>query len=664
MKRKIAAILAADIAGYSLLVARDEEDTLARLASYREVFDDFVGKAGGRIFNTAGDSVMAEFSSSVEATRCAIDVQESIRTRNLGYPQSRQMLYRIGLTIGDVVERGGDLLGDGVNIAARLESLAEPGGICVSQSVYEQVAAKLSVPFRDLGMQEVKNLPQPVHAFRVDMGGAKVSKAPEGRAAIKDKIERSGGVSAPMLIGVAGLLLGGAAMTTVLLRGPAPIAPQPAPAQLVEDQPKPAAVAEAPKPTVVIAEQSPPEAPKGTIIPPGATPAEAFAILARSGGIVQGATTAPELYHNARSFESRGDSASARRDYLALAALGGDAIDPHLRFAALLRAQDGRAGAREIYAGLADKAPGRAAALAYALQFDGAERRKRLEDFVAAQQDYAPAQYLLSRDYSDDDGGSRTISDKRREATLLQTFLASEADGKLAPFFLDQSMLSEWVDRARKREAALKTYLDAATLAPTASFMRSNSGWSAAISLPEPATALAWRMNGAGEFSATGLLATTDSRTGRPMPNPSFELPGNVSATTIDLRYDDASGRTQGPFSIRFDPRIELVKGQRDILERFSNTWVAFGSGSPRNDLLYYTQLMSYRCAIAKAEIGIGDAQPNVELAMPACNERDPNGIPSDAKPYVTVPTSVKSVKLRLTWRDGGQSEVKTFWRP
>src|SRR5665213_1077799 len=169
MKRKIAAIFAADIAGYSRLVAEDEEETLRRLASYRAVTDDFIAKAGGRIFNTAGDAVLAEFPSAVEAVRCAIDIQESLRTRNMAYPPSRQMSFRIGITIGDVVERDGDLLGDGVNIAARLEGLAEVGGICISRAVHEQVANKLSVQFSDIGAQEVKNIPTPVHAYMVAM---------------------------------------------------------------------------------------------------------------------------------------------------------------------------------------------------------------------------------------------------------------------------------------------------------------------------------------------------------------------------------------------------------------------------------------------------------------------------------------------------------------
>ncbi|WP_213773912.1 adenylate/guanylate cyclase domain-containing protein [Bradyrhizobium sp. dw_78] len=169
MKRKIAAIFAADIAGYSRLVAEDEEETLRRLAAYRSVTDDFIARAGGRIFNTAGDAVLAEFASAVEAVRCAIDIQESLRTRNMAYPPSRHMSYRIGITIGDVVERDGDLLGDGVNIAARLEGLAEVGGICISRAVHEQVANKLSVQFSDIGAQEVKNIPTPVHAYMVAM---------------------------------------------------------------------------------------------------------------------------------------------------------------------------------------------------------------------------------------------------------------------------------------------------------------------------------------------------------------------------------------------------------------------------------------------------------------------------------------------------------------
>lgn len=169
MKRKIAVIMAADIAGYSRLVAEDEEDAVRRLASYRAVFDELIERYGGRIFNTAGDAVLSEFASAVDAVRCAVDVQESLRTRNLAYPASRQMSFRIGINIGDVIEREGDLLGDGVNIAARLESVATPGGICISRSVHESVANKMSVRFSDRGEQQLKNIPDRVRAYTIVM---------------------------------------------------------------------------------------------------------------------------------------------------------------------------------------------------------------------------------------------------------------------------------------------------------------------------------------------------------------------------------------------------------------------------------------------------------------------------------------------------------------
>ena len=213
MKRKIAAIFAADIAGYSRLVAEDEEETLRRLASYRSVTDDFIARAGGRIFNTAGDAVLAEFPSAVEAVRCAIDIQESLRTRNMAYPPSRQMSFRIGITIGDVVERDGDLLGDGVNIAARLEGLAEIGGICVSRAVHEQVANKLSVQFADIGEQEVKNIPTPVHAYMIAMrredgtyAAPQVKKPPKAASATNWTWPLVVGVVCIVAIGVAGFL--------------------------------------------------------------------------------------------------------------------------------------------------------------------------------------------------------------------------------------------------------------------------------------------------------------------------------------------------------------------------------------------------------------------------------------------------------------------------
>jgi len=621
MKRKIAAILAADVAEYSRLVAEDEEETLTRLSVCRDVFEDFVGKAHGRVFNTAGDAVLAEFPSAVEATRCAIDIQESLRTRNMGYLPHRQMLFRIGITIGDVVEREGDLLGDGVNIAARLEALATPGGICVSRSVYEQVANKIAVHFKDIGIREVKNIPQPVHAFivEIDSGVPGVwRQAPGARA----KPQRS---HLPMIAGGIGIGLGLAALAMVLRNSGGEAPPlTPTPIQRVENL------------------------------------TQTYAELAKSGGLVQAPRTAPQLYHNARSYEARGDSAAARQAYFALGELGIDAIDAHLRFAALLRAQDGRAGAREVYDWLRERSGLGAVSLVHATLFEGDERRRRIEAFVAARPDYGPAHLLLANEYSDDRIGTQTIADRRKEAAALKNFLAADADGRIVPYFLDQSVLAEWLERARRRLSALEVNLQTAAAAPAVKFMRSNAGWSVAISTPEPATAIAWRIGGAGEFTPTGQIAAIDQRTGRPAPNPSFELPGDTQASTIELRYEDAAGRVIGPFPIAFDPASALADANRELLERFWTSWLAFGDDGR---LLYYSHLTSYRCAIAKAEIGFDGAPPSQELPMPACDRSNPSSIPSGFRPYLTAPPGAKSVAARLTYVNGSRSEIREFRR-
>ena len=649
MKRKMAAILAADVAGYSRLVAEAEEETLTRLGSYREVFDDFVRRAGGRIFNTAGDSVMCEFDSAVDAVRCAIDIQESLRTRNRALPPGRRLEFRIGITIGDVVERGGDLLGDGVNIAARLESLAEPGGICVSRSVHEAVANKVSVPFRDIGERQVKNIPNRVHAFVVAWPGLNPEITPEdrqGRRPARGKRRRA----ALAVLGGAGALV--AAGIAFLALRPAPPSPTP-PVEQAQIPAKP------PEPAKQTAQADP-----ATVQPPApspADPAEAFSTLARQGGIVPDPKTAPELYHNARSYEARGDALAARRAYRALAAIGLDYIDPHLRYAALLRVQDGRAGAREVYSELMREHPTRAVALAQALQFEGAERRAKVEAFAAANPDYAPAQAVLATEYSEDQLGAQTLTQRRLEFDALERFLEAEKDGRLTPFFLDQSLLAQWLDNARRRKSAIEAFFQGAQTQPTASFTRSNTGWIAALHLPEPATALAVRVGETGEFKSTGFLASVDQRTGKPAPNPSLELPADQERTTLYVRYDDASGRTAGPFPIAFAPLAALVTSQREVLERFPGAWVAFRADLPT--VLYYTHLISNRCAIERAEMGLDEGPLAIDLPIPPCDEANPHAIPSDAKTYVTLPKGVRAVSVQLTYADGTESAVQTFRR-
>jgi hypothetical protein len=376
------------------------------------------------------------------------------------------------------------------------------------------------------------------------------------------------------------------------------------------------------------------------------------------GGIIT--ETKSALYHNARLHESRGDMAAARRAYHALASLGLELLDPHLRYSAVLRVQDGRAGAREVYSELMRTAPARIVSFMHALQFEGAERRAKVEALAEAHPDYPPGHYLVAEEYSEDRIGSQTLTERRLEYEALERFLQAEAEGRLSPFFLDHSVLAQWLDRARRRKAASEAFFNSAQTQPTASFMRSNTSWTASLHMPEAATAISYRVGESGEFKSTGLSQATDPRTGRAMPMPSFELPADQEATPIAVAYEDATGRKVGPFVIDFDPKTALAAGQRDILERTSGGWVAF---QPGGDLLYYTPLVSYRCAIETARIGYDGGALDKMLPLPPCNERNPHAVPPGTTVYVAIPRAVQVVSIQLTYVDGTRSEVKTFRR-
>jgi TolB-like protein/class 3 adenylate cyclase/Tfp pilus assembly protein PilF len=171
VERRLSAILAADVAGYSRLMGFDEVGTVRVLREHRAVSDALVAKHGGRIVKTTGDGVLIEFPSVVDAVECAVAVQAVMAERNDGIPQDKRMLFRIGINLGDILIEGDDILGDGVNIAARLEAIAEPGGICISGSAHDQVHGKVAVEFIDLGEQELKNIARPVRAYAVVRDG-------------------------------------------------------------------------------------------------------------------------------------------------------------------------------------------------------------------------------------------------------------------------------------------------------------------------------------------------------------------------------------------------------------------------------------------------------------------------------------------------------------
>jgi len=171
MERKLTAILCADVHGYSRLMGGNEEATVSTLNSYRNIIDSLIARHRGRFVGSAGDSVLAEFASVVEAVQCAVEIQDTLKAENQNLPPERRMEFRIGVNSGDVIVQGDELYGDGINVAARLESLADPGGICISGTVHDQVRDRLALSYEDRGEQPVKNIARPVHVWRVVFDG-------------------------------------------------------------------------------------------------------------------------------------------------------------------------------------------------------------------------------------------------------------------------------------------------------------------------------------------------------------------------------------------------------------------------------------------------------------------------------------------------------------
>src|SRR5437899_10553887 len=167
MERKLTAILSADVKGYSRLMGEDEEATIRTLTAYREVMTTLIGRNRGRVVDSPGDNLLAEFASVVEAVQCAVAIQRELKISNAALPPQRRMEFRIGINLGDVIVEGERIYGDGVNIAARLEGLAEAGGLAISGTVYDQVKNKLAVAYEPLGEHVVKNIREPVRVYRV-----------------------------------------------------------------------------------------------------------------------------------------------------------------------------------------------------------------------------------------------------------------------------------------------------------------------------------------------------------------------------------------------------------------------------------------------------------------------------------------------------------------
>jgi len=390
--------------------------------------------------------------------------------------------------------------------------------------------------------------------------------------------------------------------------------------------------------------------------------ADGFAQLAAQGGIIAEPKRPDEFYHNARLYELGGDMINARRSYLAFADFDVDAVDPALRFATLLRVQDGKSGAREVLGTLAEKSKAPAFRLVHALQFDDPQRAGKLDAFLAENAAYGPAFFLKAEEFSEDRLGVQTLADKRAEAEWLTRFVEAEKDGTLAAHFIDHALLGDWLDRAHRRLTALGDMSDPSRFMPRIVPQRSNADWMITVSLPETATAILWRLGDAGDFTETGNLAMIDQSTGKPMANPTFVMPASTSAASLWIKYLDIRGRETGPFEVRFDPDSALQEANKQILEQFWTSWIAFDASGNRG-LVYFTHMLSYRCAIKAVRYGLNGGPLEKGLDLPACNPADPYGLPDGYLPYFKVGDEITSMSVQVTYADGTRSPVREFKR-
>jgi adenylate cyclase len=208
VKRKLTAILSADVKEYSRLMSQDEVGTIRTLDAYKNAMSEMVVEYKGRVVDSTGDNLMAEFGSVVDAVNCAVEVQRELAERNAELPYNRRMEFRIGINLGDVVEEEGRIYGDGVNIAARLQSLTEGGGICISGTVYDHVKNKLGLEYEHLGEQTVKNIAEAVRVYRVlSFPGAAAHRVVQAKSAVVTKCRRAAlAIAVVLLIGVVSVL--------------------------------------------------------------------------------------------------------------------------------------------------------------------------------------------------------------------------------------------------------------------------------------------------------------------------------------------------------------------------------------------------------------------------------------------------------------------------
>jgi hypothetical protein len=391
--------------------------------------------------------------------------------------------------------------------------------------------------------------------------------------------------------------------------------------------------------------------------------AKRFENIASTGGLIAAPKTPEEHYHNARVHELGGNFVSARKEYAEYLTANLEAIDPWLSYAAMLKAQEGKAGALDSFRSLGDKLkpPTVSYQAALAMFDDGEARVAKLKTLAEANPDFGPLPWLISQEFSEGRKGDQTLADQRAEKDWLEKFRKAQAAGKFEKFFLDKKEAQKWTDAAEARWAKLTSTPDTVRENPvTVTAQQSNSGWAAVFSLTDfKAKELFYRLDGKGEFISTGHLPYQSPQTGLPMINTFVPMPNLPPGEhTIEVKYTDKNGATNGPYTLKFSTGDQQFSQAKMSLNMVSGSWLSFRDFQGKT-LLYFTTLMSYRPAIKEVRYSLNSEALDQTFKFKPTDKMFEVG--DDL--YLTVPGNTQFANVQITYKDGTKSPVQKVMR-
>lgn len=388
----------------------------------------------------------------------------------------------------------------------------------------------------------------------------------------------------------------------------------------------------------------------------------AFENAGRSGVIIANPTTPAEHYHNARMQEVKGDFASARKSYNAYLASGVEFIDPYLSYLDMLKVQDGLEGAREVVTSMRRNNQSLSLEAAAALLLPKEQRVSTLRQFVEKNAAFAPAVYLLGREFSQEKLGEQTLADKKEEKALLEQFVKLDGTGGFQRYVMDKKQAKAWLDDAEARLARLKAMPASVLENPvTLSASQSNQGWMINLGFADyKIKNVEYRLDGEGEFKSTGFNSMNNPQTGLPMPNQTITserlTPG---AHTVEVRYTDMADKVNGPYKLTLNTAEEAMKSGKAMLMMSITSWLSIQNGN-----VYFTGVLSYRHILKSIRYSFDTDKLDQEFPFsPPKPEEGPYTV-GNGLPYLKAPEGLKYVALQLTFIDGSQSEVKKYPAP